>query len=46
MYQRCFDNASETLFVAGRYGLRPSRFAFSDDRNGSLDITFMTMKPS
>lgn len=30
MYQRCFDNASETLFVAGKTP-RLSRFAFSDD---------------
>ncbi len=45
MYQRCFDNASETLFVAGKTP-RLSRFAFSDDRNGGPDITFMTMKPS
>ena len=37
MYQRCFDNASETLFVAGK----TPRI-----QNGSLDITFMTMKPS
>ncbi|EOX5227394.1 TPA: hypothetical protein NN466_003631, partial [Escherichia coli] len=30
MYQRCFDNASETLFVAGKTP-RLSRIAFSDD---------------
>ena len=30
MYQRCFDNASETLFVAGKTP-RLSRFAISDD---------------
>ncbi|NPC03105.1 hypothetical protein G7L65_23185, partial [Shigella sonnei] len=30
MYQRCFDNASETLFVVGKTP-RLSRFAFSDD---------------
>ncbi len=45
MYQRCFDNASETLFVAGKTP-RLSRFAFSDDPKWSPDITFMTMKPS
>ena len=45
MYQRCFDNASETLFVAGKTP-RLSRFAFAMIQNGSLDITFMTMKPS
>lgn len=45
MYQRCFDNASETLFVAGKtHGFHVLHLAMI--QNGSPDITFMTMKPS
>ena len=45
MYQRCFDNASETLFVAGKTpGFHVLHLAMI--QNGSPDITFMTMKPS
>lgn len=40
MYQRCFDNASETLFVAGKTP-RLSRFAFSDDPKWGNDSNLL-----
>lgn len=44
MYQRCFDNASRCLSLVKRHGFHVLHLAMI--QNGSLDITFMTMKPS